>query len=68
MTLSGEVVGLFLTVVGSAIAVAAYISRKFAELSTNMTHVLQRIDALEDDVDDMRKKPIPVATRRKRGR
>ncbi len=68
MTLSGEVIGLFVTVIGSAFGITAYVSRKFAELSTDLKHVFKRIDALEEDVDAFREKPTPVATRRKRGR
>ncbi len=47
MNLSGEALGLAATVILSAFGVVAYVSRKFAELSTDMAHAFKRIDALE---------------------
>lgn len=57
MTLSGEAISLFVAIIGSAFGVTAYVSRKFAELTTNMKHAFERIDALED---------VPPVRRRRR--
>lgn len=55
----GSVIGLGVTIVGSAVAVAAFVTTRFAKLEVEVKHAFLRIAALEEA-----NRPVPAAARR----
>lgn len=53
--------GLFVTIIASAVGIAAYVTTHLTRIETDLKHAFKRIDALEEE-----RKVTPIARRKRR--
>lgn len=66
MNISGETIGLAITIIGSAIAVSTWVTVRITKLETKMDHAFFRIAALEKKKSPQPPAAMPVARRKRK--